>query len=198
MILRIIVASKNKGKLEEIKYIFQNLPYEIVTMQDAGIEDDIPETGTTFEENALIKARHVQSVSGEIALADDSGLEVDYLNGAPGVYSARFAGVGASDAQKNTKLLETLSGVPLEKRTARFVCVIALVFPDGKELLSRGTFEGIIAERPVGENGFGYDPLLFVPEQGRTVAQMSDSEKNEVSHRGKALRKMLGQIQNRT
>jgi len=167
-------------------------------MQDAGIEDDIPETGTTFEENALIKARHVQSVSGEIALADDSGLEVDYLNGAPGVYSARFAGVGASDAQKNTKLLETLSGVPLEKRTARFVCVIALVFPDGKELLSRGTFEGIIAERPVGENGFGYDPLLFVPEQGRTVAQMSDSEKNEVSHRGKALRKMLGQIQNRT
>jgi len=196
--LRIIVASKNKGKLEEIKYIFQNLPYEIVTMQDAGIEDDIPETGTTFEENALIKARHVQSVSGEIALADDSGLEVDYLNGAPGVYSARFAGVGASDAQKNTKLLETLSGVPLEKRTARFVCVIALVFPDGKELLSRGTFEGIIAERPVGENGFGYDPLLFVPEQGRTVAQMSDSEKNEVSHRGKALRKMLGQIQNRT
>ena len=196
--MRIIVASKNKGKLEEIKYIFQNLPYEIVTMQDAGIEDDIPETGTTFEENALIKARHVQSVSGEIALADDSGLEVDYLNGAPGVYSARFAGVGASDAQKNTKLLETLSGVPLEKRTARFVCVIALVFPDGKELLSRGTFEGIIAERPVGENGFGYDPLLFVPEQGRTVAQMSDSEKNEVSHRGKALRKMLGQIQNRT
>ncbi len=190
--MKMTIASKNKGKLEEIKYIFRNLPYEIVTMQDAGIEDDIPETGTTFEENALIKARHVQSLTGGVALADDSGLEVDFLGGAPGVYSARFAGEGASDAQKNAKLLSVLEGVPMEKRKARFVCVIAVVFPDGRELLSRGTFDGVIADAPAGENGFGYDPLLYVPEHGRTVAQMNEAEKNLVSHRGKALSAMLG------
>jgi len=190
--MKMTIASKNKGKLEEIKYIFHNLPYEIVTMQDAGIEDDILETGTTFEENALIKARHVQALTGGVALADDSGLEVDFLGGAPGVYSARFAGEGASDALKNAKLLSVLDGVPMEKRKARFVCVIAVVFPDGRELLSRGTFDGVIAEAPAGEHGFGYDPLLYVPEQGRTVAQMSEAEKNLVSHRGKALSAMLG------
>ncbi|MEI6603040.1 MAG: XTP/dITP diphosphatase [Clostridia bacterium] len=192
--MKMIVASKNQGKLEEIRYIFRDLPYEIVSMQEAGIQDEIDETGTTFEENALIKARYIQKMTGEVALADDSGLEVAYLDGAPGVYSSRFAGEGATDAQKNEKLLEVLKGVPFAQRKARFVCVIAVVFPDGKELLSRGTFDGVIAETPAGDNGFGYDPLLYIPTQGRTVAQMTEAEKNQVSHRGKALRAMLAQL----
>jgi len=192
--MKMIVASKNKGKLEEIRYIFRDLPYEIVSMQEAGIQDEIDETGTTFEENALIKARYIQKVTGSIALADDSGLEVAYLDGAPGVYSSRFAGEGATDAQKNEKLLEVLKDVPFAQRNARFVCVIAVVFPDGRELLSRGTFDGVIAETPTGENGFGYDPLLYITAQGRTVAQMTEAEKNQVSHRGKALRAMLAQL----
>ena len=189
--MKMIVASKNKGKLDEIKYIFDGLPYQIESMQEAGILDDIPETGTTFEENALIKARYVQKLSGGVALADDSGLEVEFLNGGPGVFSARFAGESATDAQKNEKLLSMLKGVPFEQRGARFVCVIAVVFPDGREFVSRGTFEGIIAEQPMGNNGFGYDPLLYILDQQRSVAQMTEEEKNEVSHRGKALRAML-------
>jgi len=196
--MEMVVASKNKGKLDEIKYIFKDLSYEIKSMQEVGIQDDIAETGTTFEENALIKARYIQRITGGVVMADDSGLEVEYLDGAPGVYSARYAGVNATDTQKNEKLLATLNGVPFEKRGASFVCVIAVVFPDGREFVSRGAFEGIIAEQPVGENGFGYDPLLFIPEQGRTVAQMTESEKNQVSHRGKALRGILKILQSIT
>jgi len=192
--MKLVVASKNKGKIEEIRYVFRNIPYEIVSMEDIGITDDIEESGTTFEENALIKARYIMNATGIATLADDSGLEVDFLDGAPGVYSSRYAGENATDEEKIQKILSILKGVPFKKRGARFVCVIAVVFSDGREFLSTGTFDGVIAEQPVGENGFGYDPILFVPEQSRTVAQMNEVEKNAVSHRGKALRAMQEQL----
>lgn len=187
----IIAATKNRGKLEEIAQLLSNLPYDVISMTKAGMTDDIDETGATFEENALIKARAVWRVTGETVIADDSGLEVDYLEGAPGVYSARYAGEGATDTDKNNKLLAALSGVPADKRAARFVCAIALIFPDGRELVVRGTCEGFIADGPAGNNGFGYDPLFYVPEFGLTIAQMDADLKNSISHRGNALRKIL-------
>jgi len=188
---KIIAATKNRGKLKEIRQLLSGLPYEVISMVDAGVTGDIEESGATFEENALIKARAVWKVTGETVLADDSGLEVDYLGGAPGVYSARYAGEGATDQDRNNKLLAALSGVPAEKRTARFVCVIAVIFPDGSEKIVRGTCEGYIADEPSGSNGFGYDPLMYVPELGMTVAQMDDDMKNKISHRGNAMRQLL-------
>lgn len=188
---KIIAATKNKGKLEEIAQLLSALPYDVISMTEAGMTDDIDETGATFEENALIKARAVWRVTGETVIADDSGLEVDHLGGAPGVYSARYAGEGATDADRNKKLLSALAGVPAEKRSARFVCATALIFPDGRELVVRGTCEGYIADGPAGYNGFGYDPLFYVPEFGLTIAQMGAELKNSISHRGNALRKIL-------
>jgi XTP/dITP diphosphohydrolase len=189
--MKLIVATKNKGKLEEIAQILAQFPYDVVSMAQAGVKDDIEETGSSFEENALIKAMSVWRITGETVLADDSGLEVDYLGGAPGVHSARYAGPRATDEDKNNKLLDALSGVPADKRTARFVCAIAVVFPDGRSVMARGTCEGIIAFDSKGDYGFGYDPLFYIPEHGLTLAQMDSDIKNKLSHRGKALRELV-------
>ena len=159
-------------------------------MKEAGVSADIVEDGKTFEENALIKARAICKLAGEMVLADDSGLEIDYLNKEPGIYSARYMGEDTSYHIKNKSLIDRLEGVPDEKRTARFVCAIAAVFPDGKELVVRGTVEGIIGYEEKGENGFGYDPIFYLPERGCTTAELSPEEKNSISHRGNALRLM--------
>lgn len=188
---KLIVATRNMGKMKEFREILGELPYEIISMEEAGIKEDIDECGSTFEENALIKAREVMKATGQMVIADDSGLEVDYLNGAPGIYSARFAGEGASDTDKNKKLLGLLQNVPFDKRTGRFVCAIAVVFPDNRDITVRGVCEGYIAFSPEGNNGFGYDPLFFLPEYNMTMAQLCSEEKNKISHRGNALRLMM-------
>ena len=187
---RMIFATGNENKMVEIREILGDLPLEILSMKQAGIRADIEENGTSFEENALIKAREVCRLAGEMVLADDSGLEIDYLNGEPGIYSARYMGENTSYRVKNKNLMERLEGVPNEKRTARFVCAIAAVFPDGKELVVRGTVEGIIGYEERGENGFGYDPIFYLPERGLTTAELPPEVKNSISHRGNALRKM--------
>lgn len=187
---RMIFATGNENKMVEIREILGDLPLEILSMKQAGIRADIEENGTSFEENALIKAREVCRLAGEMVLADDSGLEIDYLNGEPGIYSARYMGENTSYRVKNKNLMERLEGVPNEKRTARFVCAIAAVFPGGKELVVRGTVEGIIGYEERGENGFGYDPIFYLPERGLTTAELPPEEKNSISHRGNALRKM--------
>lgn len=192
---RLIAATKNSGKLEEIAQILALFPCKVVSMSQIGINIHVDENGSTFEENALIKAKSIWKDTGEMVLADDSGLEVDYLDGAPGIYSARYAGEGATDADKNQKLLNALKGVPADKRTARFVCAIALVFPDGASIAVRGTCEGYIASEPAGSNGFGYDPLFYIPEFGMTVAQMDSDLKNRISHRGNALRKIVEELE---
>jgi len=194
---KFVVATRNKGKLNEIREILEDFPFDVVSMEEAGVSKDIEETGSTFEENALIKAREVFKITGKMVMADDSGLEVDYLNGAPGIYSSRFAGEGATDQDKNNKLLELLKDVPMEKRTARFICVIAVVFPDGSDFTVKGTFEGYIAFKPEGSNGFGYDPLFYLPEYGMTAAQLESEEKHRISHRGKALRLMVQELEKR-
>ncbi|HHW31676.1 MAG TPA: XTP/dITP diphosphatase [Clostridiaceae bacterium] len=193
---KFIVASKNKGKLIEIQKLLEGLPYKVISMEEAGFSGDIEETGKTFEENAFIKARAVFNVTGGMVMADDSGLEVDYLNGLPGIYSSRYAGEGASDQDRNEKLLRELRDVPFEKRTARFVCAIALILPDGKHISINGSCEGYIGFEPVGDNGFGYDPLFFIPEYNATMAQLSLHEKNKISHRGKALRLLVDKLKN--
>lgn len=187
---RIIFATGNAGKMKEIKMIMEDIQIPILSMKEAGIQVDIQEDGTTFEENALIKARTIAKAANALTLADDSGLEIDYLNKEPGVYSARYMGEDTSYHIKNQNLIDRLEGVSDDKRTARFVCVIAAVFPDGREYTVRGTIEGIIGYEERGENGFGYDPIFFVPEYGCSTAELSPEIKNEISHRGKALRKM--------
>lgn len=194
---KLIVASRNKGKLNEIREILKDFPIEVVSMVEAGISDDIEETGSTFEENARIKARTVHKITGKMVMADDSGLEVDWLNGAPGVYSSRFAGEGASDIDKINKLIGLLEGVPFEKRKARFVCAIAVILQDGELFTVTGTCEGYITEEPRGENGFGYDPVFYLPKYGKTMAQLETSQKNSISHRGKALRMMVEELKKR-
>lgn len=191
---RFIAATKNKAKLKEIKDILYEFPFKILSMEDVGIKKDIVENGSTFKENALIKASEVYKVTGETVMADDSGLEVDYLDGAPGIYSSRFAGEGKSDEEKNRKLLHLLKDVPFEKRTARFVCAIAVVFKDGGYFTVEGTCNGYIGLKPEGENGFGYDPIFYIPEYSMTTAQMKTEEKNKVSHRGKALNLMVEEL----
>lgn len=191
---RIIFATGNKDKLREIREILADLDIEVVSMKEAGIDVDIIEDGTTFEENAIIKAKAIHQVTGEAVLADDSGLEVDYLNKEPGVYSARYMGEDTSYHIKNKSLVDRLEGVPDEKRTARFVCVIALVTEDGQVITTRGNYEGIIGYEEKGENGFGYDPIFYVPEYGCYSAELSREKKNEISHRGKALRLMKDEI----
>ena len=187
---RIIFATGNAGKMREIREIMADMNMEILSMKEAGISADIVEDGTTFEENAVIKAKAIAAYTHDIVLADDSGLEVDYLNKEPGIYSARYMGEDTSYTIKNQAILDRLSGVPKEKRTARFVCAIAAVLPDGEVLTTRETIEGYIGTKSAGENGFGYDPIFYVDEFGCSTAELSEEQKNEISHRGKALRSM--------
>lgn len=187
---RIIFATGNQGKMREIKQIMEDMDVEVVSMKEAGIFVDIDENGTTFEENALIKAKAIANEANTIVLADDSGLEIDFLDKAPGVLSARYMGEDTPYEVKNAHILELLKDVQGEERSARFVCAIAAVFPDGREFTTYATIEGEIAHKSAGENGFGYDPIFFVPEFGKTTAELSADEKNKISHRGKALTKM--------
>lgn len=186
---KIIFATGNENKLKEIREIMSDVDAQIISMKEAGIETDIVEDGTTFEENAVIKASAIAKLAGDaIVLADDSGLEIDYLNGEPGVYSARYMGEDTSYRIKNQALIDRLEGVPDEKRTARFVCAVAMAAPDGRVETVRGTIEGRIGYEECGENGFGYDPIFVVPEYGCTSAELTPEQKNAISHRGKALR----------
>ena len=187
----IVLASGNPGKLKEIQAIFANQPYELIPQKEYSVSD-ADETGLTFVENALIKARHAAEQTGRMALADDSGIEVDYLKGAPGIYSARYAGQPCDDQANNMKLLSELTDVPPEQRTARFQCVLVLLrhVNDPMPLICSGTWEGIIVEQAHGNNGFGYDPLFFVPTHGCTSAELAPDVKNSLSHRGQALREL--------
>lgn len=185
---RIIFATGNMDKMKEIREVLKDLDYEILSMKEAGVELEVEETGSTFEENALLKASAIAGHCNDIVLADDSGLEIDYLNKEPGIYSARYLGHDTSYDYKNKKILEKLAEVPREQRNARFVCAIAAVFPDGSSLVKRATIEGEIGFEIAGEGGFGYDPIFYVPEYGCTTAELSPEQKNEISHRGKALR----------
>ncbi|MGN0400720.1 MAG: XTP/dITP diphosphatase [Acetatifactor sp.] len=191
---KIIFATGNAGKMKEIKRILGDLGLEILSMKEAGISTDVQENGKTYEENALIKARAVAALTGDCVLADDSGLEIDYLNKEPGIYSARYMGEDTSYRIKNANLIARLEGVPDEKRTARFVCAIAAVLPNGKELTVRATIEGRIGYEEKGEGGFGYDPIFYVPELQKTTAELTEDEKNSVSHRGQALRLMKEEL----
>lgn len=195
---KIIFATGNENKMKEIRMILADLGMPILSMKEAGIVVDVEENGTTFEENALIKATEIAKMTENcIVLADDSGLEIDYLNKEPGIYSARYAGVDTSYDIKNQMLLDRLAGVPDEKRTARFVCAVAAAFPDGSTEVVRGTIEGIIGHEIAGENGFGYDPIFYLPEYGCTTAELAPEKKNELSHRGNALRAMRKIMENK-
>ncbi|MDE7416741.1 MAG: XTP/dITP diphosphatase [Lachnospiraceae bacterium] len=192
---KIIFATGNAGKMKEIRMIMADLGLEILSMKEAGVDVDIVENGKTFEENAMIKASVIaQELKKDgvqaIVLADDSGLEIDYLNKEPGIYSARYMGEDTSYTIKNTNLIQRLDGVPDEKRTARFVCVIAAAFPDGRKFTTRAAIEGRIGYEERGENGFGYDPIFYLPEYGMYSAELAPEEKNRISHRGKALEEM--------
>lgn len=185
-----IFATGNMGKLREIKDILGDIGEEIISMKEAGIDVDIEENGTTFEENAIIKAKAIMEMTGQMVLADDSGLEVDALNKEPGIYSARYLGTDTPYEVKNQNIIDRLEGVEGDARSARFVCAIAAAFPDGEVIVTRGTIEGVIAKEPAGTNGFGYDPIVYVPEYGMTTGQMEPEAKNKISHRGKALEEM--------
>lgn len=187
----IILATNNKSKVKEISEMMLGSDITFVSLADAGINVEVEETGTTFEENALLKAREICKLSGKPTISDDSGLEIDALDGAPGIYSSRFMGEDTSYDIKNNALIEKLENVADPDRTARFRCCMALVLPDGREFVTEGAMEGIIAREPKGINGFGYDPILFIPEYNRTSAELSSEEKNNISHRGEALRKMI-------
>lgn len=194
---KIIFATGNAHKMIEIRMILEDLGMEILSQKEAGITTNVVEDGKTFEENALIKATKIAEAAANmpkyknaVVLADDSGLEIDYLNKEPGIYSARYMGEDTSYDVKNQNLIDRLDGVPDEKRTARFVCAIAAAFPDGSREVVRGTMEGIIGYEIAGENGFGYDPIFYLPEYGCTSAQLAPEKKNELSHRGEGLRKM--------
>ncbi len=202
MIRKIVFATGNAGKIKEIQAILADTGLEVISMKEAGVSVDIEENGSTYEENALIKSRAVAACLEEmgqrqdtIVMADDSGLEIDHLHGEPGVYSARYMGEDTSYHIKNADLISRLEGVEDARRTARFVCAIAAVLPDGRELTSRGVIEGRIGYEEKGSNGFGYDPIFYVPEFGRTTAELSEEEKNRVSHRGNALQEMRRQLQ---
>ena len=195
--MKIVLATHNHNKLREFREIFSSAlsgetkePLEIISLTDIGFFDEIEETGTTFEENALIKARAAASL-GYITISDDSGLEVDALHGEPGIYSARYGGDKcADDKERYEYLLKNMENVPEGKRSARFVSVITCTFPDGREVVARGEIEGEILRAPIGEGGFGYDPIFFVPSEGMTTAEMSAERKNEISHRARSLQIM--------
>ncbi len=192
---KIIFATANKNKMAEIREILKGFCDNIVSMGDEGISDDIVENGTTFEENALIKARAVWKQTGHLVVSDDSGLEVDALNKEPGIYSSRYMGEDTSYHEKNANIIGRLNGVPDERRTARFVCVAAIIFPDGSEKTVRGVMEGRIGYEERGENGFGYDPIFILPEYGKTTAELPPEVKNSKSHRGQALRAVRDEIE---
>lgn len=192
--MRIIAATKNQGKIREIGKIFGDLGIDVISAHDAGIDVDVEETGSSFIENSLIKARSIALFCSDVVLADDSGLCVEALGGRPGIHSARYAGEGATDEEKINKLLSELEGA--EDRSAKFVASVAVVFPDGKEFTAMGEVKGHILKEPVGENGFGYDPVFFCDELGKGFAVASDDEKNSVSHRGRALNAMYDKIKN--
>lgn len=191
---RIIFATNNADKMKEIKMILNDLEFEVVSLSEAGISVDIKETGSTFEENAMIKARTIMEMTHEIVLADDSGLEIDALDKAPGIYSARFLGEKTSYDYKNNYILDKLKDVPEVNRTARFVCAIACAFPDGRCITKRGTIEGRIGYQIAGSNGFGYDPIFYLPEYQCTTAELTPEQKNKISHRAKALHAMKEEL----
>ena len=197
--MRIVFATGNKDKMKEIRRILGGLDCEIFSMKEVGVDEDVDENGSTFSENACIKAKAIsealklkdpEMAKDTVVLADDSGLEIDFLGGEPGIYSARYLGKDTPYTEKNSIILDRLKDVKDEDRTARFVCAIAAVLPDGRCLDTRGTMEGRIGYEIAGENGFGYDPIFFLPEYGKTSAEISPDEKNAISHRGKALRAM--------
>lgn len=203
---KIIFATGNMGKMREIRGILGDTGMEILSIKEAGIDTDIVEDGTTFTENALIKVKAVAELLAQhasdtyadaIVLADDSGLEIDALNKEPGIYSARYLGEDTPYSVKNAHLIERLTDVPDEKRTARFVCAIAAVMPTGEEITTLGVIEGRIGYKEEGDNGFGYDPIFYVPEYGCTTAQLTEEEKNKISHRGKALNAMKEELRKR-
>ncbi|WP_066871665.1 XTP/dITP diphosphatase [Clostridium mediterraneense] len=197
---KFIIASNNKNKVKEIKEILKDIDLEIVSLKDENINIEVEENGDTFEANSRKKASEIVEYlksKGEkefIVMSDDSGLEVDYLNGAPGVYSARYSGEDCNNQRNNEKLISELKGVPMEERTAKFVCVVTLISSEDKEIVVRGESEGIITEELSGDEGFGYDPLFYVPEYKKTFAQMSSEEKNLISHRGRALKQLREKI----
>lgn len=187
---KIIFATGNEGKMKEVRMILEDLGLPVLSLKDAGITADVEENGTTFEENAQIKAKAIMEMTGALVLADDSGLEVDALDKEPGIYSARYMGHDTSYHIKNQNIIDRLEGKVGEERSARFVCAIAAAFPDGRVLITRGTMEGKIGYEEKGENGFGYDPIFYLPEYQCYSAELSLEEKNKLSHRGKALRLM--------
>ncbi len=192
---KLILATSNKDKAREIAEILSDTPFVVSTMKEEGFNPDIVEDGKTFEENALIKARAVHALTqNAYVMADDSGLCIDALDGAPGIYSARFCGEDSTYPEKFAKIFEMLKDVPEEERTAKFVCSIAVVRPDGTEFTVRGEVCGVLHEKPVGDGGFGYDPIFYVPEFGMTTAQMTKEQKNSISHRGKASRAMAERL----
>lgn len=191
---RIIFATGNEGKLREIRMILSDLDVEVLSPGEAGVEVDVEENGTTFEENAVIKARAIMEKTGEVVLADDSGLEVDALNKEPGVYSARYMGHDTSYHVKNQNIIDRLEGKSGSERSARFVCAIAAALPDGRVFTTRGTMEGEIGYEERGENGFGYDPIFYLPEYGCYSGELALEVKNQLSHRGKALRLMKEEL----
>jgi XTP/dITP diphosphohydrolase len=184
----LLLATTNGHKLDEYRAIFLDLPFEMLSLHDIHMELEVEETGSTFAENAELKARAYAKASGLLTLADDSGLEIDALEGAPGVYSARFAGKEASYAERFRVIFERLQALPMERRTARFLCAIALAEPSGMVRIVEAALEGMIALSPRGDNGFGYDPIFLVPELGKTTAELAPEEKNRISHRGRAAR----------
>lgn len=187
---QLVFATGNAGKMKEIRMILSDVDAQVLSMKEAGLASDAEENGSTFAENALIKARACAKNTDAVVLADDSGLVIDALGGEPGIYSARYLGEDTSYEIKNQAILDRLAGVPKEKRTARFVCAIAAAMPDGEVLVTRETIEGYIGEKPAGNGGFGYDPIFYVDEYGCSTAELTEEQKNEVSHRGKALRAM--------
>lgn len=193
---KIIFATGNQDKMKEIRMILGDLKLPVVSLKEAGIDVDIVEDGKTFEENAIIKAKEIMKLTGCVTLADDSGLEVDYINKEPGIYSARYLGTDTGYDVKNQSIIDRLKDAKGDERSARFVCAIAACFPDGSVLTTEGTIEGVIGYEEKGENGFGYDPILYVPEYGMTTGQMNPEDKNKISHRGKALRLMKEKLEN--
>lgn len=187
---RVVFATGNENKLKEIRMILADVDVEVISLKEAGIVLDVEENGGTFAENAMIKARACAQKTDLIVLADDSGLEIDHLNKEPGIYSARYMGEDTSYHVKNQNLINRLEDVPDEMRTARFVCAVAAVMPDGREKVVEGSIEGRIGYEEKGQNGFGYDPIFYLPEYGRTSAEMAPEQKNAISHRGRALEKM--------
>jgi XTP/dITP diphosphohydrolase len=192
---KIVLASRNKGKIQEIRELLAVLPLSVAGLEEYPGAPEVAETGTTFLENAVLKAKAIAGFSGELALADDSGLEVDYLNGAPGVYSARYGEPGWNDRQRYEYLLHNLGGVPENRRSARFRCVVAVYDPNNHMLITgEGKVEGFILTEPKGTNGFGYDPVFYIPDRTRTMAELTDAEKNAISHRGEAIRDLVTKL----